>query len=453
MPQSRSGCILPPELIANIVGFASNTTKVAPIADEDDERLDTRQIRSLSALSLVSQTWLHACRRNFRHCRFVFDFNRPQSISKFLDLLRGRDDLPNLPHILSFLLRIKVQFCVASPDTSYYPQHIFIFLHELSKRKDFFRPIEFDVCNGGIVLESLYHRVAEQQMLYHPNLIPALSQTFRTTTRLTYGEFFAECFSNLVHFICSFENLEEVDLKCRFARWLANDSLRIYRIPQNLRTLHFDIKCFCDNSRGIFIDWLQSHPPLPNMRHLSFLSTSQSHRAVTQALLNVCPQLDTLLISFAVEDAQPGDVIDLTSQKQLRRLCFQVPPFDYSDREHAMDTVLRIVRTATPSLDCLELRLDASSFCEETMQHWKTCGTAVFALSQYVVMKLRIVYRENPQGMGGNDIREDVIRRFQKLFVDPSIHSRILVCTEKIGEWWYLKQEWKYFVDPHQHIS
>ncbi|KAI3616670.1 hypothetical protein WG66_011429 [Moniliophthora roreri] len=159
--------------------------------------------------------------------------------------------------------------------------------------------------------------------------------------------------------------IQELDVRCWSISSSPNDdgNLHTYRFPEGLRALQYSDPFFIpsDNLEST-LSWLQSHPPLRQMRRLSFVKAVPSSRAVIQAFINICPNLDTFYLSCWNGDKthETTGVIDLSHNKDLNRLCFYIPGFgntnsDFSVREEALlNTILLTVRTATSLRGSLE---------------------------------------------------------------------------------------------------
>uniref|UniRef100_A0A0W0F4D3 Uncharacterized protein n=1 Tax=Moniliophthora roreri TaxID=221103 RepID=A0A0W0F4D3_MONRR len=292
----------PPEIMDIIIGFAADGT--SSLGDSYIQWLQMREISLLSTLSLVSRNWLSACRRVlFKRLDFVFDVKDSRRISDFIDILRGRDHLPRIPHILSLLSTITLKLPIACVGSiANYPELMFTFLDELAKRKEFFRPKTLNIQDN---LWKLPHH----SCICHPSLLVwAIVEAFSTITHLNFdAPIEPDCCSNLDHLMFFFNELRELDIWYYWpALSLTNGGgLHGYRIPESLRTLQFNTPLYFPGDHlDRTLDWLKLHPPLRQMRRLSFVNAAPSSHAVIQALADICPDLDALFLSYG-----DGDII------------------------------------------------------------------------------------------------------------------------------------------------
>ncbi|ESK88128.1 hypothetical protein Moror_5613 [Moniliophthora roreri MCA 2997] len=442
---------LPAEIIEIIVGFATDVTVVQGYQHRHYMEPYFQRLRKceiLHTLSLVSRNWLPACRRgHFKRNDVVFDVQESQNISDFLDILRGRDQLPNLPHILSFFVTITLNTPIACAGSiARYPEEVFNFLDELAQRKEFFRPRTLCIYDNLVKLPD------QGGICHRSDLISAIAKTFPTITEFHFGtNVFDGFYTNFDHLVFFFKEIQELDVRCWSISSSPNDdgNLHTYRFPEGLRALQYSDPFFIpsDNLEST-LSWLQSHPPLRQMRRLSFVKAVPSSRAVIQGFINICPNLDTFYLSCWNGDKthETTGVIDLSHNKDLNRLCFYIPGFgntnsDFSVREEALlNTILLTVRTATSLRGSLEFLVDASYFCERAISWWYSLGEAISALPQDVLVKIRMDY-----GSGflfGRAKGESIIRRgFRNLLK----HRRFLFSTEGRDGWLYKPRGWDDF--------
>ncbi|ESK88127.1 hypothetical protein Moror_5612 [Moniliophthora roreri MCA 2997] len=429
----------PPEIMDIIIGFAADGT--SSLGDSYIQWLQMREISLLSTLSLVSRNWLSACRRVlFKRLDFVFDVKDSRRISDFIDILRDRDHLPRIPHILSLLSTITLKLPIACVGSiANYPELMFTFLDELAKRKEFFRPKTLNIQDN---LWKLPHH----SCICHPSLLVwAIVEAFSTITHLNFdAPIEPDCCSNLDHLMFFFNELRELDIWYYWpALSLTNGGgLHGYRIPESLRTLQFNTPLYFPGDHlDRTLDWLKLHPPLRQMRRLSFVNAAPSSHAVIQALADICPDLDALFLSYGDGDIirKAADVIDLSHNKQLGRLCFQIPKFPILSsvcEEAILETILHTVQTATSLSGSLEILIDASHLSFKKEHWWSLLGKAVSALPQHVVCQVRIVY-----GFEG-EIGEGIIR---SLLQNLAPRRRILFRSEESATWSYEPRGWQDF--------
>uniref|UniRef100_A0A0W0F494 Uncharacterized protein n=1 Tax=Moniliophthora roreri TaxID=221103 RepID=A0A0W0F494_MONRR len=385
----------------------------------------------LCAFALVSRNWLPACRRELFKCHnVVFDVQNSQKISDFLDILRGSDQLPNLPHILSFLVAITFIIPVTYVGSiAQFPEETLKFLDELAKRKMFFRPRTLCIDHNLVKLPD------QSGICHRSDLISAIAKTFPTITQFHLDTNVSDgCYNNLDHLVFFFKELQELDVRC----WLISSSphddgsLYPYRFPEGLRALQYSDLFSLPDYDSPTLNWLQSHPPLRQMRRLLFIDAVPSSHAVIQAFINICPNLDTLCLSYCARDQmdETTGVIDLSHSKDLDRLCLHIPGFGitYSDSVRK-DLVLN------------SILFTASQFCERAIDWWYSLGEAISALPQDVVIKVRMDHQT------GNIFRQEkgegIIRMaFRNLLKK---HRRILFSSERREEWLYKPRGWDDF--------
>ncbi|KAI3615207.1 hypothetical protein WG66_003681 [Moniliophthora roreri] len=441
---------LPAEIIDIIVGFATDVTVVQEYPrphymEPYLHSFERRERSSLRSLSLVSRNWLPACRReHFKRHNFVFDTQEPEQISDFLNILRGRDQLPDLPHILSFIVTITLNTPIAwDRSIARYPEQILALFDELAKRKDIFRPRTLRIH------DDIWKLPNQSGICHQSDLISAISETFPTITQFHLDTNISDgCSTNLDHLVFFFKELQELDLTwwSIFSSPDGDGSLHTYRFPEGLRALQYsDLFSLPNDALEPTLNWLQSHPPLRQMRRLSFVNAVPSSRAVIQAFINICPNLDTLYLFYWGGDMinETTGPIDLSHNKHLDRLCFYIPEFRniYSDCvDEVWKTILFTVGTATLLRGSLEILVDARHFRERAIPWWYSLGEAMSALPQDVVLKVRVIH-----GYGYRFEQERRRKIIRRVIRHLSKHRRILFCSVERTAWCHKPRGWDEF--------
>uniref|UniRef100_A0A0W0F400 F-box domain-containing protein n=1 Tax=Moniliophthora roreri TaxID=221103 RepID=A0A0W0F400_MONRR len=441
---------LPAEIIDIIVGFATDVTVVQGYQDPRYMGLYLQRLRKiLCTLSLVSRNWLPACRRELFKCHnVVFDVQESQKISDFLDVLRGRDQLPNLPHILSFIVTITLDIPIAwDRSIPRYPEEIFNLLDELAKRKEFFRPRTLGI------YDNLVQLPAQSDICYRSDLISTIAKTFPTITQFHClgTNVFDGCYTNFDHLVFFFKELQELDVRCWSISSSPDDdgSLHTYRFPEGLRALQYsDLFSLPNDALEPTLNWLRSHPPLRQMRRLLFTDAVPAGRTVIQGFINICPNLDALYLCYwdGWRMDESTSAIDLSHNKNLDRLCFYIPRFGDTNsasirKEALLNTILLTVRTATSLRGSLEFLVDTRHFRERAISWWYSLGEAISALPHDVVIKVRMDHQTGH--IFRQEKGEGIIRKgFRNLLKK---HRRILFSSERREEWLYKPRGWDDF--------
>ncbi|EEB91044.1 hypothetical protein MPER_10668, partial [Moniliophthora perniciosa FA553] len=222
---------IPPELISDIVAFTADANYSECLSE-------------LTPLSLVSRTWLTASRRELSQRRkFAIDVTETQEISDFLDIVQSRDRLPNLPHFLSFISIVIIEIPLGCSELTEIPEQTFTLLDKLANRQEFFQPKELHLTG----YHSTFHDSEECPSL-PSRLITAISKTFSTITQLHFNTPPATDYcSNFYYLHFSFKKLEAIHMTiwdaASFTNEVAGDgSLYIYRLPEGLRTLEYNLR-------------------------------------------------------------------------------------------------------------------------------------------------------------------------------------------------------------------
>ncbi|EEB93432.1 hypothetical protein MPER_07906, partial [Moniliophthora perniciosa FA553] len=172
-------------------------------------------------------------------------------------------------------------------------------------------------------------------------------------------------------------------------------SPRIYRLPEDLHTLEYDLHVIPDDYLQRISDWLRSNPPLHQMRHLSFINAAPASCRVMQDFINLCPALDIVCMFYRSSGIihEPGAVLDLSRIERLDRLClfiYEFPVNDLIGEEHTLETILRTVQTATSLTGALDIVAHASHFDEVVIHWWFLLSKALCALPGDFVFKLQV---------------------------------------------------------------
>ncbi|KAI3618017.1 hypothetical protein WG66_005551 [Moniliophthora roreri] len=379
--QRRSACVLPPEVIDIIIGFAKELPYVCDpnevfrkereeqeVGDkvnrrEEKEKNKQQPISVLLALSLVCRAWLPWSRKHFFTQRVaIFDIEKkPDQVELFLEILSNEDRFPKLPTILSFIKLIRVHSpAIYSGDLRLLSN----LLMEMSNRGTYFRPRRLTL---------------NQEESLPPDVFQSLTSVFSTITNLWISSGFdldAQISSDSAPPFRSFNP----------SMALTPEFITGQAFTYALHTVVFDFKGLPQSLPGEnshlkpFTQWLQQHPEAHNLRDLRLYWGSTIDSEFIQSFLNICPNLEDLWFRTTrdpcvnyPDDWIDASVFDLSSVPHLRRLMIDLVPLGDHRRGtgmYVLEAVGRILHTLKSSSILIGLRINVNDYTPLSMPDW-----------------------------------------------------------------------------------